>query len=58
MKETIYEKTPTGADYSEVIYFDGKNNETDKEKATRAIIRELKKDGTLLNETFMNITKN
>ena len=42
MKERIYEKTPSGGDYSEMCYIDN----------TRMVIRECKKDGTLVSETW------
>ena len=41
-KERIYEKTPSGGDYSEMCYIDN----------TRMVIRECKKDGTLIAETW------
>ena len=37
---------------SEIYFFDNEGNETTKENATRLIIRELDKDGNLINETF------
>jgi hypothetical protein len=55
MKERINEKTPGGGDYSEIIYLNNNNQEVDKEKATKAVIREMTADGTLINETFMNV---
>jgi hypothetical protein len=47
--------TPSGGDYSEIFYFDDDGNSVDKTIATKAIIREYKKDGTLTNETFADI---
>jgi len=49
--------TPRGGDYSEIFYFDDDGNSVDKEVATKAIIREYKKDGTLINEVFAIINK-
>lgn len=48
----INEKTPNGGDYSEIFFFDKKGNPVDEENAVRCIIRECKKDGTLVNEIF------
>ena len=50
MYKRIDEKTPSGGDYSEIYYFDNNGIQFDSEKATRCIIRECLKDGTLLNE--------
>ena len=47
--------TPNGGDYSEIFYLDENGNSVDKEMATRAVIKEYKKDGTLIYETFGNI---
>ena len=46
------EPTPAGGDYSEIYYLDDQHNVVDEEEATRCIICECKKDGTLVNETF------
>lgn len=48
MKVTI--KTEKGT--AEIYYFDDDGNAVDKEKATRAIIRELDENGELINEIF------
>ena len=48
----IYEPTPNGGDYSEMIFLDDNNNIVPEEKATHCVIRECKKDGTLVAETF------
>lgn len=45
-------KTPTGGDYSEIIYLDNSNNVVDESEATRCVIRECLKDGTLVSETW------
>jgi hypothetical protein len=44
--------TPSGGDYTEIFYFDEKGNAAEKSVAKRAIVRECKSDGTLVNETF------
>lgn len=51
----IYEKTPNGGDYSEMIFLDDNNNIVPEEKATRGVIRECRKDGTLVAETFCSL---
>lgn len=48
----IDEKTPFGGDYSEIYYMDDDGNIVDESVATKCVIRECKKDGTLLNEIF------
>ena len=48
--ERINEPTPNGGDYSEVHYLDEKHNEVPEDEAKYCIIRELKNDGTLVNE--------
>ena len=48
----IYERTPHGGDYSEMIFLDDKNNIVPEKEATKCVIRECKKDGTLVYETF------
>lgn len=40
---------------SEIIYFDDNGSIVDKEKATKAIIRELDENGNLVNEIFGTI---
>jgi len=49
--------TPNGGDYSEIFYFDDDGNSVDKTVATKAIIKEYKKDGTVINEIFADINK-
>ena len=51
------ESTPAGGDYSEIYYLDDLHNVVDEEEATICIIRECKKDGTLVNETFGFVKK-
>lgn len=46
--------TPNGGDYSEIFYFDKAGNAVDADHAARCIIRERKKDGTLICETYGN----
>jgi len=48
--ERINETTPNGGDYSEVHYLDEKHNEVSEDAAKYCILRELKDDGTLINE--------
>jgi len=50
-------QTPNGGDYSEIFYFNDEGNIVDKEAATKAIIKEYKKDGSLVYETFANINR-
>ena len=52
-KEQRRGSTPHGGDYSEAVYLDDDGRIVDKSVATRANIRELKDDGTLVGETFM-----
>ena len=52
---SIYEPTPNGGDYSEIIFLDDYNNIVPEKKATQCVIRECKKDGTLVAETFGSI---
>jgi hypothetical protein len=47
--------TPNGGDYSEIFYFDNDGNSVDKAVATRAIVRECKNDGTVVNEVYANL---
>lgn len=56
-KERINEKTPNGGDYSEMYYLDKNGDPVDKKKAVRGILRECKKDGTLVKETFVRFGK-
>jgi len=44
--------TPRGGDYSEILYFDDDGNSVDKELASRAIVKEYEKNGTVINEIF------
>lgn len=50
--QKIEEKTPSGGDYSEIYYFDDDNNPIDEKQASKCVIRECKKDGELISETW------
>jgi len=50
--ERVDGPTPSGGDYSEIFYFDKAGNAVDADHAARCIIRECKKDGTLIRETY------
>ncbi len=47
--------TPAGGDYSEIYYLDDEGNTVDESLAVKGIIRECKKDGSLIQETFIII---
>ena len=49
--------TPNGGDYSEIFYFDDDGNSVDKTVATKAVVKEYKNDGTLINEIFADINR-
>jgi len=55
--EVIQEKTPLGGDYSEIYYFTDQMMPCEKEKATRAIVRECKTGGALINERILILKK-
>ncbi len=55
--EVIREKTPFGGSYREIYYFTDGMMPCEKEKATRAIVRECKEDGTLINEEILVLKK-
>jgi len=46
------EPTPSGGDYSEIYFFDDKDNNVDETVATKCVIRECKANGDLIMETF------
>ncbi len=49
------QKTPAGGVKAEIYYFDENNRPVSKENATLAKIRELDKNGKLINETVGTI---
>ncbi len=51
--QRIYGMTPAGGDYSEAHFFDSDDRYTTKDKAVRIIIRECKRDGELIKETYL-----
>ena len=51
----INERTPNGGAYSEIFYFDKAGNAVDESKATRCVIRECKKNGELICETWATV---
>lgn len=53
----IDEPTPAGGDYSELYYLNDKGEVVDEKFATRGVIRECLKDGTLVNETYIDFTE-
>ena len=55
--ERIDGKTPLGGDYREYYYFTDMMFPCDKEVATRAIVRECKEGGALINEEILVLRK-
>ncbi len=55
--EIIPGKTELGGDYREIYYFTDKMMPCEKEKATRAILRECKEGGALINEQILILKK-
>ena len=55
--EIIEGKTPLGGDRREYYYFTDQMFPCEKESATRAIVRECKEDGTLINEEILILKK-
>ena len=55
--EVIPGKTALGGDYSEMYYFTDQMVPCDKEMATRAILRECKEGGALVNEQILVLKK-
>ncbi|WP_371366283.1 hypothetical protein SRRS_07110 [Sporomusa rhizae] len=55
MKEIHKGPTPSGGVSSEIYYFDSDMNPVDKKLASFAVIRELDKDGNLIQETRANL---
>ena len=48
----IYEPTPNGGDYSEIIFFNDNGDVVEEKDATRCVIRDCKNDGSLVAETW------
>ena len=55
--EVLRGKTELGGDYREIYYFTDEMMPCEKELAKKAIIRECKEDGTLINEQIMVLKK-
>ena len=55
--EVIHGKTPLGGDYREIYYFTDEMFPCEKEQATRAIVRECKEGGALINEEILVLKK-
>lgn len=55
--EVIQGKTEFGGDYREIYYFTDEMVPCEKEKATRAIVRECKEGGALINEQIFVLKK-
>ena len=55
--EVIRGKTPLGGDYREIYYFTDEMFPCEKEMATRAIVRECKEGGALINEEILVLKK-
>ena len=55
--EIVKVKTPLGGDYCEYYYFTDEMFPCEKEKATRAIVRECKEGGALINEKILVLKK-
>ncbi len=55
--ERIDGKGAFGGDYKEIYYFNDQMFPTEKEEATRAIVRECKANGALINEEILVLQK-
>ncbi|MBR2635050.1 MAG: hypothetical protein IKD31_05675 [Clostridia bacterium] len=55
--EVIHGKTPLGGDYCEMYYFTDQMVPCEKESAVRAILRECKEGGVLINEKILILKK-
>lgn len=55
--EVIKGKTPLGGDYREIYYFTDEMFPCEKDAATRAIVRECKEGGALINEEILVLKK-
>ncbi|HOV80808.1 MAG TPA: hypothetical protein PK728_12015 [Bacillota bacterium] len=49
--------TPAGGVRSDIVYMDDQGNVVDKSKATRAVIREMDRNGKVLRETFGTLSR-
>lgn len=50
--QRIDETTPSGGDYSEIVYMNDNGDVADETVATKCVIRECTADGSLVYETF------
>ena len=55
--EVIKGKTELGGDYTEIYYFTDAMFPCEKDVATRAIVRECKEGGALVNEQILVLKK-
>lgn len=55
--ERVLEKTPSGADYSEIRFYDEKMIPCKKENATQCVIVEKMNDGTTVKTTYGFVEK-
>lgn len=46
-------KTPSGGEYAIVVFYDDDLKETDKENATKILVKECDKDGNVLKEMHL-----
>lgn len=56
-RKRVSGKTPNGGDYSEIVFYDDKMKPVDEKDATRCVISEYKKDGTLIESTYGTVGK-
>ena len=48
----VYGPTPSGGDYSEIVFFNDDGDVVEEKDATCCVIRECKDDGSIVNETW------
>ena len=48
----MYGPTPSGGDYSEIVFFNDDGDVVEEKDATCCVIRECKDDGSIVNETW------